>query len=89
MSLENHLRFAKIKSSKLVVTFNNLLVDLFIHQTYFTKIFIQFHQTLSIPNFPLYGTFSSHTQAIHIYYVTVQGDIGIESSILHAVISVA
>ena len=40
VNLVNHLKFDKLKSSKLVVTINNLLADLFIHQTYITKVFI-------------------------------------------------
>ena len=34
-NLANHQQFTKLKSSKLVVTINNLLVDLVIRQSYF------------------------------------------------------
>ena len=60
VNLANHLQFDKLKPSKLVVTINNLLADLFIRQTLSPKSSsIHFHQTLSLPNFPLYG--------IHLY----------------------
>ena len=39
-NLVNHLQFDKLTPSKLVVTINNLLADLFIRQTYITKVFI-------------------------------------------------
>ena len=57
-NLANHLRFAKLKPSKLVVTIDNPLADLFIRQTFF-------HQTLEKSRFAkhsarqtflLYGT---------------------------------
>ena len=35
--MENHLRFAKLKPSKVVIIINNLLVDLFVHQTFFRQ----------------------------------------------------
>ena len=38
--LVNHQQFAKLKLSKLVVTINNLLANLFISQTFFTKVSI-------------------------------------------------
>ena len=34
-NMANRLQFAKLKPSKLVVLMNNLLVDLFINQTFF------------------------------------------------------
>ena len=40
VNLVNNQQFAKLKPSKLVVTNNNLLADLFINQTFFAKIFI-------------------------------------------------
>ena len=41
------------KPSKLIVTINNHLTDLFIHQTFFTKVFIHpLSPNLSPPNFP-------------------------------------
>ena len=39
-NLVNHLQFDKLTPSKLVVTINNLLADLFIHQTFITEVFI-------------------------------------------------
>ena len=38
----NHLQFDKLTPSKLklVLTINNVLADLFIHQNYITKVFI-------------------------------------------------
>ena len=57
VNLVNHLQFAKLKPSKVVVTINNPLADLFIRQTFF-------HQTLEKSKFakpspcqifPLYG----------------------------------
>ena len=56
-NLVNRLLFAKLKPSKLIVTIDNPLADLFIRQTFF-------HQTLensrfakhsSYQTFPLYG----------------------------------
>ena len=41
------------KPSKLIVKINNHLADLFIHQTFFTKVFIHpLSPNLSQPNFP-------------------------------------
>ena len=37
VNLANHLRFTKLKPSKLVVTIDNTLVDLFIRQTFFRQ----------------------------------------------------
>ena len=60
-NLANRLRFAKLKPSKLVVTIDNPLADLFIRQTFF-------HQTLkksrftkhsARQTFPLYGKYTS------------------------------
>ena len=39
-NLVNHMQFDKLTLSKLVVTISNLLADLFIRQTYITKVFI-------------------------------------------------
>ena len=36
-NMANHLQFAKLKASKVVVTINNPLADLFIHQTFSAK----------------------------------------------------
>ena len=56
-NLVNHLQFAKLKPSKVLVTINNYLADLFIRQTFFRQALEKskftkhsFHQT-----FPLYG----------------------------------
>ena len=51
VNLVNHQQFTKLISSKLVVITNNLLADLFIHQTFLPKSSsIHFCQTLSPPN---------------------------------------
>ena len=59
----NYQWFAKLKPSKLIVTINKLLANLFVHQlscqnldsSIFTKYYS--HQTLFPPNFPtIYGT---------------------------------
>ena len=39
VNLANRLRFAKLKPSKVVVTINNPLADLFIRQTFFHQTF--------------------------------------------------
>ena len=39
MNLENHLQFVKVKPYKVVVTIDNPLADLFIHQTFFSQTF--------------------------------------------------
>ena len=53
-NLANHLWFAKLKSSKLVLTINNLLADLLIHQTFFHQRLeqSQFAKLTPLPNFP-------------------------------------
>ena len=53
-NLANHQHFAKLKTSKLVVTIENLLADLLIRQTIFLpkSLSIHFHQILSLSNFP-------------------------------------
>ena len=40
MNLGNHQWFTKLNPSKLTVPINNLLANLFIHQTFFVQIFI-------------------------------------------------
>ena len=52
-NLANHQQFTKLKSSKLVVTINNLLVDLVIRQSYF-------HQILQP------STFTKHYRCLYI-----------------------
>ena len=46
LNLANHQQFAKLKPSQLVFTVNNLLVNLFICQAFYAKIFIY----LLLPN---------------------------------------
>ena len=56
-SLANRLRFAKLKPSKLVVTIDNPLADLFIRQTFFRQTLekSRFAKHSARQTFPLYG----------------------------------
>ena len=56
-NLANHLQFAKLKPSKLVVTIDNPLADLFIRQTFFCQTLekSKFAKHSSRQTFPLYG----------------------------------
>ena len=56
-SLANHLWFAKLKPSKLVLTIDNLLADLLIRQTCFRQMLekSQFAKLSPHQTFPLYG----------------------------------
>ena len=56
-NLANRLRFAKLKPSKLVLTINNLLADLLIHQTFPRQMLETSHFAKLFPHqtFPLYG----------------------------------
>ena len=67
------------KPSKLVVTINNHLADLFIHQTFFTKVFIDpLSPNVSPPNFPavLYPkkrvALNKNDQSTNSYYIQLQ-----------------
>ena len=52
-NMANHLQFAKLKPLKLVVSMNNLLVDLFIHRTFFCKHLKRVNlPNIFPPNFP-------------------------------------
>ena len=55
--MANHLRFAKLKPSKLVVTIDSLLADLFIHQTFLHQMLenSKFAKHSPRQTFPLYG----------------------------------
>ena len=55
-NLENRPWFTKLKPSKLVLTINNLLADLLIHQTFFCQMFekSQFAKLFLHQTFPLY-----------------------------------
>ena len=57
-NLANRLRFAKLKPSKLVVTIDNPLADLFIRQTFFRQTLekSRFAKHSARQTFPLYGT---------------------------------
>ena len=48
VNLANHLRFAKLKPSKLVLTINNLLGNLLIHQTSVRQML----ERVTLPTFP-------------------------------------
>ena len=63
VNLSNHQQFTKLKASKLVVTINILRADLFIHQTFFAKIFIH---PLSLNT--IVTKFSCYT--VHVYIHT-------------------
>ena len=54
----NRLRFAKLKPSKIVVTIDNPLADLFIRQTFFRQTLEKSRLTKhsAHQNFPLYGS---------------------------------
>ena len=56
-NLANRLRFAKLKPSKLVVTIDNPLADLFIRQTFFRQTLekSRFAKHYARQTFPLYG----------------------------------
>ena len=51
VNLANCLQFAKPKSSKVTVTINNPLADLFICQNFSCQM-LEIHQIFSLPNFP-------------------------------------
>ena len=57
-NLANHSRFAELKPSKLVVTVDNLLADLFIRQTFFRQMFRKnkFAKVSPCQTFPIYGS---------------------------------
>ena len=57
-NLANRLRFAKLKPSKLIVTIDNPMSDLFICQTFFRQTFenSRFTKHSACQTFPLYGT---------------------------------
>ena len=57
-NLANHLCFAELKSSNLVLTINNLLAYLLIRQTFFRQMLkkSQFAKLSVHYTFPLYGT---------------------------------
>ena len=59
-NMTNHLQFAKLKPSKLVVSMNNLVVDLFIHQTFFCKMLEKSKFAKHFPHqiFPLYSIYT-------------------------------
>ena len=59
-NLANRLRFAKLKPSKLVVTIDNPLADLFICQTFFCQMFEKsiFAKHSAHQTFPLCGIYS-------------------------------
>ena len=56
-NLANCLRFAKLKPSKLIVTIDNPMADLFIRQTFFCQTFenSRFAKHSARQTFPLYG----------------------------------
>ena len=60
-SLANRLRFAKLKPSKLVVTINSPLADVFIRQTFFRQTLekSRFAKHSARQIFPLYGNYQS------------------------------
>ena len=66
-NLANHLRFAKLKPSKVVVTINNYLADLFIRQTFFSKTLekSKFAKHFPRQTFPLYSTCLCQDQRLH------------------------
>ena len=69
-NLVNRPRFAKLKPSKLVLTINNLLADLLIHQTFFYQMFemTQFAKLSPPPNFPAIRCVCMHVcEHIHGY----------------------
>ena len=66
-NLVNHQQFSKLKPSKLVITINNLLPNLFICQNYFNKIFI--HPLL--PNTTIAAKLSCYTVTGIINWLTV------------------
>ena len=69
-NLANSSWFAKLKPSKLVLTINNLLCDLLIHQTFFCQMLEEsVYQTCPYQTFPLYG--------IWIVDIIITGTIGI------------
>ena len=57
-NLVNGLRFAKLKPSKLIVTIDNPLADLFIRQTFFRQTLenSRFAKHSARQTFPLYGS---------------------------------
>ena len=65
-NLANHLRFAKLKPSKLIVAIDNPLADLFIHQTFFCQMLenSRFAKHSALQTFPLYGM--QLTDIVHI-----------------------
>ena len=58
-NLANRLSFAKLKPSKLVVTIDNPLADLFIRQTFFCQMLenSKFAKQSAHQTFPLYGSY--------------------------------
>ena len=58
-NLANGLRFTKLKPSKLVVTIDNPLADLFIRQTFFRQMLEKstFAKHSASQTFPLYGMY--------------------------------
>ena len=57
MNLANRPQFAKLKPSKLIVTIDNPMADLFIRQTFFRQMFenSRFVKHSARQTFPLYG----------------------------------
>ena len=57
-NLANHLRFTKLKPSKLAITINKPLADLFIRQTFFCQMLKKSKFVKHSPRqtFPLYGS---------------------------------
>ena len=53
VNLVNRLRFTKLRLSKLVVTINNPLADLFIRQTFLAKLLKRINSPFSQPKFLL------------------------------------
>ena len=77
-NLANHLQFTKLKSSKLVVTINKSLADLFICQTFFCQTLekskfakLSWHMVVASLNvFMLHVTCYAHIHACHSILLT-------------------
>ena len=70
-NLANRLQFAKLKPSKLVVTIDNPLADLFIRQTFFRQTLekSRFTKHSARQTFPLYGKYNDQTKIVGTIYI--------------------
>ena len=70
MNLANRLQFAKLTPSKLVVTIDNPLADLFIRQTFFCQTLekSRFAKYFARQTFPLYGNLSNRSLVVQVFF---------------------